>query len=250
MIAVMRVRRIFVDTALAPGARVSLGDAAAHHLARVLRAAAGDRIVLFDGSGEDFAARIETITRDAVTCAVGDAIGGMAEPPVAMTLLQGVSRGEKMDLTIQKAVELGVATVRPVLTGRGVVRLTGDRAASRVRHWRGVAINACQQCGRSIVPAIEPPAPLEDALHADTAATRLVALPDAGSGLGETLRRVGATPSLSVLIGPEGGLTDRETDIALAAGLTPVRVGPRILRTETAAIALLAIAQHALGDLG
>ena len=157
---------------------------------------------------------------------------------MAVTLVQGISRGEKMDLTIQKATELGAAEIRPVLTERGVVRLPAERAASRARHWRKVAISACQQCGRSVVPAIAAPAALADAL------------PGAEKTLGDTLAGMPSAASLSLLIGPEGGFSHAEIDDALAADVRPFRAGPRVLRTETAAIALLAILQYALGDLG
>ena len=246
----MRISRIFVTAEIKPGAPLALDAAAAHYLSRVLRARTGDPVMLFDGSGADFTAHIESIDRKGVVCRVDARVDGLAEPNVAMTLVQGISRGEKMDLTIQKATELGAAAIRPVLTERGVVRLPAERAASRARHWRKVAINACQQCGRSVVPAIAAPAALADALQSDTSQVRLMALPGAEETLGETLAAIPSPPSVSLLIGPEGGFSNAEIDDALAAGVRPFRAGPRVLRTETAAIALLSILQYALGDLG
>jgi 16S rRNA (uracil1498-N3)-methyltransferase len=246
----MRISRIFVATGIMPGSPVALDNDAAHYLSRVLRARTGDRVVLFDGSGADFPARIETIDRKRVVCSVVERVAGLAEPPVAITLVQGISRGEKMDLTIQKATELGAAAIRPVLTERGVVRLPAERAAARAAHWRKVAVNACQQCGRSVVPAVAEPSGLADALQSDASRVRLMALPDAQGRLGETLADIATADSISLLIGPEGGFSGAEIEAALAAGVRPFRAGPRVLRTETAAIALLAILQHAAGDLG
>lgn len=245
----MRTSRIFVSAPLRAGAQVALDAAASHYLSRVLRVAAGDPVVLFDGSGTDYAATIATADRRGVVCTVDGAVDAVRESPVPITLIQGISRGEKMDLTIQKATELGVAAIRPVLAERGVVRLSAERAASRAAHWRKVAINACQQCGRSVVPAIEAATGLDEALRADASAVRLVALPDAAHDLGEALRRVERAASVSILVGPEGGFSDREAASAREAGLVSFRAGPRVLRTETAAIALIAILQYAIGDL-
>ncbi len=163
----------------------------------------------------------------------------------ALTLVQGVSRGERMDWTIQKAVELGVVAIVPVFTERGGVKLDGDRLARRLEHWRGVIVAACEQCGRNRLPSIAPPRRFAEWLPTLTGPA-CVLDPAADAGLGELGR---PSPTLSLIAGPEGGLTDAELAAARAAGGTAVRLGPRVLRTETAGIAALAALQALYGDL-
>jgi 16S rRNA (uracil1498-N3)-methyltransferase len=224
-----------------------LPAAQAHHLAHVLRLAPGDPVVLFDGRGAAYDAVIAQSARGAVRVRVGDRRNEDRESPLCVLLAQAVSSGERMDYTIQKAVELGVAAVQPLLSERCVVRLSGERAAKRVLHWQAVAVAACEQCGRNRVPAVHPLLPLRDWLQQPAAAgeLRLSLAPEAAAGLRQLGRPAGR---VTVLAGPEGGLTATELDAAAAAGFLPLRLGPRVLRTETAAVALLAAMQALWGD--
>lgn len=224
-----------------------LPAAQAHHLAHVLRLAPGDPVVLFDGRGAAYDAVIAQSARGAVRVRVGDRRSEDRESPLCVVLAQAVSSGERMDYTIQKAVELGVAAVQPLLSERCVVRLSGERAAKRVLHWQAVAVAACEQCGRNRMPAVHPLLPLRDWLQQPAAAgeLRLSLAPEAAAGLRQLDRPAGR---VTVLAGPEGGLTAAELDAAAAAGFRPLRLGPRVLRTETAAVALLAAMQALWGD--
>ncbi len=224
-----------------------LPAAQAHHLAHVLRLAPGDPVVLFDGRGAAYDAVIAQSARGAVRVRVGDRRNEDRESPLCVLLAQAVSSGERMDYTIQKAVELGVAAVQPLLTERCVVRLSGERAEKRVLHWQAVAVAACEQCGRNRVPAVHPLLPLRDWLQQPAAAgeLRLSLAPEAAAGLRQLDRPAGR---VTVLAGPEGGLTAAELDDAAGAGFRPLRLGPRVLRTETAAVALLAAMQALWGD--
>lgn len=242
-----RVPRIHCADPLSPGARIVLAEHAARHLLRVLRLRCGDDLRLFDGYGGEYAA-VLTRTRDATAeVRVTEPVTSVPDSPLRVVLLQGVSRGERMDWVIQKATELGVSAIHPILTARSVVKLTPERARRRARHWTAVAIAACEQCGRSSVPGIPPPVSLAEALaEGDTAGLRVVLDAARGSAMG-TL-----TPpadGLTLLIGPEGGLTPDERATAQDAGFQPVRMGPRVLRTETAALTALALAQALWGDL-
>jgi 16S rRNA (uracil1498-N3)-methyltransferase len=243
----MRLIRVHVDAALSPGARVRLEEAAAVHVARVLRLGIGDQVTLFNGDGSDYPARIAALGRGAVEVEVTGCVTARAESPLAVTLVQGIARGERMDLVVQKATELGVAAILPVATARSVVRLDPVSCGKKRAHWRGIAVAACEQSGRARVPQVAEPRSLESWLaEPSRAATRLLLSPDAQAPLAAVTR--GAT-DIELLVGPEGGLEDAERDVALAAGFRACRLGPRILRSETAAIAALAILQATVGDL-
>jgi len=242
----MRLSRVFVEGPLGSGARVRLTGSAAAHVSRVLRLRPEDALTLFNGTGGEFAATIVGITKEAVTVVVGEARPAERESPLALTLAQGISRGERMDLVVQKATELGVTTLAPLITERSVVRLDAAQAARRSEHWRAIALAACEQSGRNRPPRLLPPATLGEFLHSGGAATRLLLAPGAAVRLAEIPRPAG---EVQVLIGPEGGLTQQEQARAHAAGFLGVRVGPRVLRTETAAIAALALLQREFGDL-
>jgi 16S rRNA (uracil1498-N3)-methyltransferase len=167
----------------------------------------------------------------------------LAESPLHVHIGQGLSRGERMDWAIQKATELGVAEITPIVSSRCEVRLKDERTDKRMSHWRQVAISACEQCGRSVLPLIHPPLVLEDWLKQSSAELKLVLHPVA-----EPLTSHRKPQSLAFLIGPEGGLSDNEVALAQSAGFQPARLGPRVLRTETAPIVALAVAQHLWGD--
>jgi len=243
----MRLNRVFVGQPLATGSEVLLPDAAAYHVARVLRLRAGAPLVLFDGSGGDFRAEIVAVEGDRVRVSVGERSAGMGESPLAITLVQAVSRGERMDWTLQKATELGVKRIQPVLSARSVVRLDDQQAAKKLRHWQAIVAGACEQCGRSVLPEVRAPLDLARFLaESSREGQRLVLSPNGPAslaGLATTAARV------ELLIGPEGGLDDAEIDAATRAGFAPVRLGPRVLRTETAGIVALTVLQALWGDL-
>jgi 16S rRNA (uracil1498-N3)-methyltransferase len=244
----MRLIRVHADAVLAEGARVTLRGPAAAHVARVLRLGAGDAVTLFNGDGMDYPARIAALGHGTVDAEVTGRAAARAESPLAVTLVQGIARAERMDLVVQKATELGVAAIAPVATARSVVKLDADSRDRKAAHWRGIAVAACEQCGRARVPDVLEPVTLAARLAKPArAGLRLLLSPGADASLAAAAR--GAT-SVELLVGPEGGLEDSERQSALAAGYRACRLGPRILRSETAAIAALAVLQAIAGDLG
>ena len=225
-----------------------LPAAKAHHVAHVLRLAPGDAVVLFDGQGNAYDAAISKCVRGEVSVQLRGRREEDCESPLQVTLAQAVSSGERMDYTIQKAVELGITAIQPLMAERCVVRLSGERAAKRVTHWQAVVAAACEQCGRNRVPEVRPLLSLRDWL--DGAATsgegiRWLLAPDGPAVLRELPR---PSAMVTVLAGPEGGFTAIEAADAVRCGFHPLRLGPRVLRTETAAVALLAAMQALWGD--
>jgi 16S rRNA (uracil1498-N3)-methyltransferase len=243
----MRVNRIFCEGPLESGIETSLPRPAAYHVARVLRMREGAPLHLFDGTGGEFHAQIARIGSDEVIVRLGDRVPGTPESPLRITLVQGVSRGERMDWTLQKATELGVAAIAPVLTARSVVRLDDKQARKKLAHWRGIVISACEQCGRSRLPTLCAPVTLRDYFsNVRKEGLRLVLSPSAPA----SLAGLASLPSrVELLIGPEGGLDDNELTAAQASGFMPVRLGPRVLRTETASVVALSVLQALWGDL-
>jgi 16S rRNA (uracil1498-N3)-methyltransferase len=247
----MRLTRVHVPAPLAPGALVELPAGPAQHLVRVLRLAPGAPLTAFNGEGGEFDAAIEGVQRSAVTVRLGLHHAIERESPLNITLLQGIARGEKMDLILQKATELGVSRIVPLTTLRSTVRLTGDTATRKQEHWQAVVTSACEQCGRNRVPTVAPPTALTQAVQAASPGLNLVLAPDAGAeGPGALLARHGVEqlPLITLLIGPEGGLDVTEISAARQAGFVSCRLGPRVLRTETAALAALAALQAVAGD--
>lgn len=242
----MRIPRIHTDLELAPDASVTLEGPAFNHLVRVLRLRPGAPVLLFNGSGGQYRAVLEAVERRRARVRVASFDPLDVESPLAVTLAQGVSRGERMDYTVQKAVELGVGAIRPLLTERSVVNLQGERLDKRLDHWRGVVIGACEQSGRNRPPPVLAPLSLTDWLTG-TPPAGLVLDPEAGAGLLDLERPAGA---VTLLVGPEGGLSEAELELARRAGFRGVRLGPRVMRTETAGIAALAALQLLWGDLG
>jgi 16S rRNA (uracil1498-N3)-methyltransferase len=237
--------RLYVDLPLAPGRELDLPPDAAAHVARVLRLRAQDPVVLFDGDGRDFAGRLLAVQRQAVRVLVGAAGEVEAEPPLRLHLAAGLSRGERMDFVVQKAVELGVASIRPLFTERSVVRLDPERLDRRHEHWHGVIVAACEQSGRRRLPRLHPAQTLADWLPT-VAGPALLLDPQAERSLATLPAPRGEA---TLLVGPEGGLSGDERAEAGRAGFVPVRLGPRILRTETAPVAALAAMQVLWGDL-
>ncbi len=217
----------------------------ARHAVRVLRLPPGAALVLFDGRGGEYPAHIQRIERDRVFADLAEWRDVERESPLAVTLVQALQAGDKMDFTIQKAVELGVRDIVPVESRRSVLRLTGERAAKRVAHWQGVAAAACEQCGRNQVPMVAPLEKLENWLARPApGAMRLMLAPNAE----QSLRELSPGGPVQLLIGAEGGLDPQEVLAAQQAGFQAVRLGPRVLRTETAGLAALAILQALRGD--
>lgn len=217
----------------------------AHHAIHVLRLQSGDAITLFDGRGVEYAAVIRRIDKSGLTLAVTTRSEIDRESPLKVTLAQGVSSGERMDYTVQKCVELGISAIQPLMTQRSVVRLTGERADKRVAHWRAIAVAACEQCGRNYVPEVLPVIALSSWLGAPQNTTRYLLSPGAPTCLRELDRPQGP---ITLLVGPEGGWNEEETLASRVAGFTPLALGPRVLRTETAAVAALAALQAIWGD--
>lgn len=244
----MRLTRVFVEADLAAGREFPLPESAAVHLGRVLRLAVGDHCVLFNGDGHDYAARIVVLGKRELRVAIDNAVAVARESPLSITLLQGIARGEKMDLILQKATELGVAAIAPLWSRRSEVKLDEARAAKRLAHWRGVVTAACEQSGRAHVPEVAAPVPLASALAALPAAgQKLILDPDGELRLG-TLALAPAT-QLVLAIGPEGGWSPEDREQLRGAGFAGLRLGPRILRTETAGLAAIAVLQARFGDL-
>lgn len=243
----MRLIRCHVDTDLAPGRVLRLPEDKSQHLLRVLRLRADDPVTLFNGDGHDYAARITGTERKAVELTVDAASARDNESPLAITLLQGVARGDKMDLILQKATELGVRAIQPVLTERTEVKLDSERAERRIAHWRGVVAAACEQSGRTRVPMVSEPRALHEALTALPAnARRLILDPHRGSAL--KALEIDAARPVVLVIGPEGGLGERDHLLLSKQGFEGVQLGPRVLRTETAGLAVLAALQALYGD--
>lgn len=242
----MRLNRVYVDAALCAGAVIELPTSAGQHLAKVLRARGGEEIVLFSGDGREFAATVESVRGTRVTAAVGQARAVDRESPLAVTLVQCIARADRMDVIVQKATELGVARIVPVLSRRSVVRLDSDQSQSKANHWRAIAASACEQCGRNRLPLIEPPRQLLDYLGAAPPPhPRWVLDPDAQpAGKAEPIR-----DAAEVAVGPEGGFDAPELDALRLSGFAALKLGPRILRTETAALAALSWLQSRFGDL-
>jgi 16S rRNA (uracil1498-N3)-methyltransferase len=230
--------------------RVTFDADESRHLTRVLRLRPGDTVVATDGAGRDYTVRLESVG-EAVTGTVLAAAAGPCESPLSLTLVQGVPKGDRMETIVRAATELGVARVLPALCERTVVRLEAGRWRERARRWQRVAREAAKQCGRAVIPEVEAPRPLADCLAA-VATTDLALCPWEGGGasLGATLAAAGAPRSALVVVGPEGGLSAVEVEASRARGLTVVSLGPRILRTETAGPAIIAILQARFGDLG
>ncbi len=241
----MRIPRIHHPAPLTSGARIELSDTAANHVARVLRLPVGAPLTLFNGSGGEFEATINTIDKRRVTIDVGGFQDQEREPPLQIWLAQGISRGERMDYTIQKAVELGVSRIVPLFTEHCGVQLSGERLEKRIKHWQGVVISACEQCGRNRIPRVDTPVTVTQWLANPGEGLRLVLAPDAEHSLAQLPAPSGP---ITLLIGPEGGLSDQEIATAKQAGYSGLRLGPRILRTETAAVAALAAMLGTWGD--
>jgi len=240
--------RIYQPVNLDVQSVLRLDEKASHHLARVLRANIGDQLVLFNGQGGEYAAEITHIDKKAVTVNITAFSQREVESPINIHLAQGMARGEKMDFIVQKAVELGVTHIAPLLTERCNVRLDGEREEKRLQHWQAVAISACEQSGRNRLTELSAPATLTDWVTQVKADYKFVLSPHVENRLPEVVLPPHAV--IVLLIGPEGGLSDQEVSLARENGFLPLNLGPRVLRTETATIAAIAALQLRFGDFG
>ncbi len=244
----MRIPRLYLPVPLAVGARAPLSAGAFNHAVRVLRLRAGAPVVLFNGSGGEFHGVLESVNRREAVVWVEAFFPREAEPPLQVSLAQCVSRGERMDYTLQKAVELGVAAVLPLISEHAIVSVGNkEHLARRLEHWRRIVIAACQQSGRNRLPPVHEPRALSAWLaDGPPSGLKLILDPMAACRLTELL----PPPAITLLIGPEGGFSQAEITHAHAAGFIGVRLGPRVMRTETAGLAALAALQTLWGDLG
>lgn len=240
--------RIFQPVPLAAGAKLQLDARASHHVAGVLRARRGDPLIVFNGQGGEYPAVITSTGHRQVEVTLGAHSPREAESPLRLHLGQGISRGEKMDFTLQKAVELGVSVVTPLITARCNVRLIKERFEKKRSHWRGIAEHACEQCGRNRIPDIREPVPVKQWLMQVTFQNAFVLDPAAQS----SLRQLSSEKNVSeavLLVGPEGGLDTEELTLARERQFMSLSLGPRILRTETAGLAAITLLQGLYGDM-
>jgi 16S rRNA (uracil1498-N3)-methyltransferase len=242
----MAVPRLFCPINLSHRAQATLPSGAAHHAIRVLRLKLGDEVRVFNGEGGEYEACIHRVDKNSVEVDIGQHHDIERESKLYVCLAQAITTGDKMDYTLQKAVELGVARIQPLQTNRSVVRLKEERAEKRLQHWQNVVVSACEQCGRNTVPTVAPIMAFEEwVASTNKDSMRLMLSPYAELSLRDC---VAPTGEVSLVIGPEGGLNKDEVDFALLKGFTSVRMGPRVLRTETAPLAALAAMQILWGD--
>src|SRR5436853_3067305 len=227
--------RFYVDASLRAGSSCELAEDTAHHAVHVLRARAGDDAILFDGRGGEYAARIASIQKLRVMFDVLEHRAIERESPLHVVLVQGVSSGERMEFTIRKAVELGVAEIRPVLAAASVARPKGERAASRQAHWQKIAISACEQCGRNRIPVVHAPQDLSLLNALEKRSRSILLSPRAEARFSKLVTK--SETSYSIAAGPEAGFDAREEAVFIDAGFVAAKLGPRVLRTETAALA-------------
>ncbi|MBJ6136966.1 16S rRNA (uracil(1498)-N(3))-methyltransferase [Marinobacter litoralis] len=243
----MRIPRIFTDSPLNEGSQCELDDNAANHVGRVLRMQPGQELRLFNNDGYDYRATITQASKKNVTVDVLSREDNATESPLTITLGQTLSKGDRMDYAVQKAVEMGVTTIVPLSTQRSDVKLKGDREEKRLRHWQQVAISAAEQCGRAKVPEILPVMSVQEWLeHSQSCDLRLVL----HHRTEHSLNTLDKPANVALMIGPEGGLTADEIAQAEQSGFLPVALGPRVLRTETAPVAAMALCQWLWGDIG
>lgn len=243
----MTISRIYQAQPIETNSSLHLDEKASHHLAHVLRAKVGEQLILFNGSGGEYRAEISQIGKKGVEVTVLSFTAREVESPVAIHLAQGMARGEKMDFIIQKAVELGVNKITPLVTARCNVRISSEQAEKRLAHWESIAQSACEQSGRNYVPVIAAPVRLKDWFANSRADLSFVLSPHVSDKF--PVKDPASIRSVQVLIGPEGGLDNQEVKEAQNLGFLPLSLGPRVLRTETATIAALTALQCRYGDL-
>ena len=240
--------RFYTPEQLTDGMITALPSNAAVHASRALRLVAGDHATLFNGDGNDYLCEFISVTKSAVTAKIISKTAVTAESPLNITLLQAISSGDRMDYTIQKAVELGVNNIQPINSQRGVVKLAGERAEKRKEHWQNVVIAACEQSGRAIIPKINNANTLANWLSNNPLLASDMRLTLAPTAIAALTNLPAPSGIIYLLIGAEGGLTNDEIELASSQGFTPILLGKRILRTETAALAAIAAMQIIWGD--
>ncbi len=240
----MKNPRIFCEQPLQAERSVTLSDSAANHVGRVLRMKAGEPLTLFNGAGGAWQGVVESVSKKTVTVTLSSFIAGDAQSPLTIELGQTLSRGERMDYAIQKATEVGVTTITPLWSERCEVKLNPERLDKRLQHWQQVAISACEQCGRNIVPTINAPVKMGEWLTTRTTELNFVL----HHRTQKSLSGFAPAQSISLLIGPEGGLTEWEIDLAAQHQFNPLALGPRVLRTETAPVVAISLMQYLWGD--
>lgn len=241
----MRIPRIYTGQDITAGTELQLDAGASQHIGRALRMQAGDSLSLFNGSGREWPAHITSVDKKQ-TCVLPDQpVNGSPESPLAIHLAIAISRGDRMDTVIQKSTELGVAAITPIISERTEVRLKGERQKKKLLHWRQIIVSACEQCGRNTLPALHTPRLVEEWLDQSDAQLRFVLHHRGDKGLNPEVH----PSSVDLLIGPEGGLSEEEIATAQKKGFQPLTLGPRVLRTETAPLATIAILQAHWGDM-
>jgi 16S rRNA (uracil1498-N3)-methyltransferase len=240
------IPRLYYDGELEPGRSVDLPAASSHHLTRVLRAKVDSDIQLFNGDGNNYVATLTAVANKRCTATIESVTACDNESPIHITLLQGLSRHDRMDACLQKSTELGVDTIIPVICAHSKFKLDAARIEKKMAHWQQVIISACEQSGRCIIPQLLSPAIFSDALTAGDSRCRFVLSPDADSSLSKSMTD---TDDIAILIGPESGLSSDELEQAHQQAFTAISFGPRILRTETAAPAVITAIQTLWGDL-
>lgn len=243
----MRIPRIFTKQPLTVGSSIQLEEAAARHLASALRMKAGQTFILFDGTGGEYSAQLTLIKKGKAAAEVTAFSDTTRESPLTIQLAIGISRGERMDWIMQKATELGVTEITPLFTERCEVKLTGERLEKKMRHWQQIAISACEQCQRNTVPLVNAAATIDQYLGNAIDGLKLVLHHRTEKRLAEMTNY---NNHIVLLVGPEGGLSDREIDAAVKQGFSALAIGPRVLRTETAPLAAISIIQSLWGDMG
>ncbi len=242
----MRISRIFQNSPMKIGDAFALSDDVANYISNVLRLKKTAPLLLFNGHGGEFSATIVSIEKRKISVLIEKFHDIERESPLAIHLAQGISRGEKMDLTIQKAVELGVQKITPIITERCGVQLSEERQEKRLEHWKKIIISACEQCGRNRLPILTPVMTIDDYMTQESTLVRLMLDHHASTSLGKLDQTI---KEIALLIGSEGGLTTNERLSAENHRFTPITLGPRILRTETAGLAIISILQNKLGDM-
>ncbi|HOY22486.1 MAG TPA: 16S rRNA (uracil(1498)-N(3))-methyltransferase [Cellvibrio sp.] len=240
----MRIPRIFTSQALAANSNLVLAEAQSHYLSKVLRMQAGRELILFNGEGGEYSAEISAVHKKHVDVSVKELSADNRQSHLQLELAIGVSRGERMDWVLQKATELGVTKITPLMTERTEVKLGGERADKKIEHWQQILISACEQCQRNILPELSEPKYFSDWIGECNADLKFVLHHRDNQGLPENK----TTQSVALLIGPEGGLDDNEIAQAIAHHFSPLTLGPRVLRTETAPVAAISLVQYLWGD--
>ena len=240
----MRIHRIHCPQNLAPEQQLTLDGKVAHYLGRVLRVVPGQNIILFNGDGRDYVSEVLQVSKKELHLMVRSRLPAVGESSLSVTVVQAISRGERMDQTLQKCTELGAMAFQPMFSERVEVRLRGDKLAKRLEHWRSVVISACEQSGRALVPTVHAPVEFLEWVQTESVASRLVLAPGADT----PLSRIVLPNAVELAVGPEGGFSSAEMAHMIAGGVAEAGLGPRILRTETAAPAALAVLQAMKGD--